>query len=193
MEIAGVHAPEALIAQATAITALNQRLGAYRQAVADLPILRIQESRDREEAGAILQDLRAGLKGVEIATLNLSAIERDRIGSLANRHPALVQRMQDAAERAITAAEELAQCRDLLNATPAAPDPAHLRQLLTRAQKGGDLETMLREARTRLQTLQQQADLQISRLGRWNGTGPELAKLPLPSIETVDRFESEFA
>jgi uncharacterized protein YhaN len=192
-EIAGVHAPEALIAQAAAITALNQRLGAYRQAVADLPILRAKESRDREEAGAFLQDLRAGLKGGELGTLELSAIERDRIESLANRYPALVQRMQDAAERAITAAEELAQCRDLLNATPATPDPAHLRQVLTRAQKGGDLEALLREARTRLQTLEQQADLQISRLGRWNGTGPELAKLPLPSIETVDRFESEFA
>jgi uncharacterized protein YhaN len=133
------------------------------------------------------------LKGEESSTLNLSAIERDRIESLANRYPALVQRMQDAAERAITAAEELAQCRDLLDAAPPPPDPAHLRQVLTRVQKGGDLEALLREARTKFQTLQQQADLQISRLGRWNGTGPELAKLPLPSIETVDRFESEFA
>ncbi|MBV8900341.1 MAG: AAA family ATPase [Verrucomicrobia bacterium] len=192
-EIAGVHAPEALTAQAAAITALNQRLGAYRQAVADLPVLRTEENRDREEAGAILRELRAGLKGGEIGTLDLSAIERERIESLANRYPALVQRMQDAAERATTAAEALAQCRDLLNATPAAPDPAHLRQVLTGAQKGGDLEVLLREARTRLQALQQQADLQISRLGRWNGTGPELAKLPLPSLETVDRFEAEFA
>lgn len=192
-ELAGVHAPEALIAQAAAITALNQRLGAYRQAVADLPILRTRESRDREEAGAILRDLKAGLKGGEPGTLDLSAIERDRIESLANRYPALVQRMQDEAERATTAAEALAQCRDLLNATLAAPDPAHLRQVLTRTQKGGDLETLLWEARTRVQTLEQQADLQLSRLGRWNGTRPELAKLPLPSVDTIDRFESEFA
>ncbi|MBV9999506.1 MAG: AAA family ATPase [Verrucomicrobia bacterium] len=192
-EIAGVHAPEALIVQAAAITALNQRLGAFRQAVADLPTLRTRESRDRDEAGAILQDLKARLNGEAIAKLDLSAIERDRIESLANRYPALIQRMQDAAERAGTAGEELAQSRDLLNATPAALDPAHLRQVVTRAQKGGDLEAQLREARTRLQTLQQQAELQISRLGRWNGTGPDLARLPLPSIETVDRFELEFA
>ena len=127
-EIAGVHAPEALLAQAAAITALNQRLGAYQQAVTELPVIRAREIRDREEADAILQDLKAGLKAGEGGTLHLSAIERDRIESLANRHPALIQRMQDACERAVTAAEELAQCRELLDAAPPPPDPARLRQ-----------------------------------------------------------------
>ncbi|MBV9492454.1 MAG: AAA family ATPase [Verrucomicrobia bacterium] len=191
-EIATLHAPEPLVVRAEAITALSQRLGEYRQAMADLPVVRAEETRDCAEADEILRDLRSGWTGPGNDPADLCTIERDRIEELANQHSALAQRSQDAAERALAVLDDLARCQAWFDAQPPAPDPAALRQCLLRVQKEGDFEAVLRQARAKLTELEQAAELEAGRLGRWNGSRAELEKLPLPSVETVERIESDF-
>ena len=192
-EIEKLQAPEELIRQALAIAGANQRLGAYREALRDLPSVRVETKRDQADADAILRSLRPDANSEAGESFHISILARERIEALANRYAALEQRVADATKRQGEAAGDLVQEQGRLSPEVPLSDPAKLRQVLNRVHKEGDLEAVLRAAQAKLKLLDEQAQREIARLGRWRGTGEELEQAALPGIETVGRFEDDLA
>ena len=62
-----------------------------------------------------------------------------------------------------------------------------------RARKAGDLEERLAKARREAVALEREAAIALGRLTLWQGTLDELARLPVPAAETIERFARNFA
>ncbi|MFA5355008.1 MAG: hypothetical protein WC291_12330, partial [Thermodesulfovibrionales bacterium] len=72
-------------------------------------------------------------------------------------------------------------------------DPKELRDLLRSISREGDLGAQLRKAASELLTEEEQARVDLQRLGLWTGSLEEIESLAAPSPETMERFIQGFS
>ncbi len=61
------------------------------------------------------------------------------------------------------------------------------------AQSQGDLEQQFDEAQQRLEALNRTSAADLAKLRLWSGSLADLARLPLPSAETIERIAAQMA
>ena len=142
------------------------------------------------DAEAILKELRPGigLEGAE--TLRVTAAKRARIRELGNRRQALEDHLSRMGREAHQLELKLAARKERQAKLAVPHDPDALRLAISSAQKQGELEQELGTAVSELQALKEQTAIELQRLGLWSGALKELESLPMPSAETIDRFET---
>ena len=191
--ITELHFPPSMLEHRTAITKLHTELGGYQKAAKDRPGLVLLLENTEQQARAILKDLGHDPEIQHAEQLRLSRVQRQRIQSLAGDCNARLDK-QSSAEKAVRKLrEEIQRLETRLATLPARTDAGGLKQAIRRAQKHGDLDKQLSDANIALRDLEKQADVDLKMLRLWDGTLEELEQLPVPTSETIDRFENEFA
>ncbi|MCO5130523.1 MAG: AAA family ATPase [Xanthobacteraceae bacterium] len=191
-EIAALSIDETLLAQAAAIEALRDRMGAIRKDLEDLP----RRRQARDTARAALDD---GARRLALPS-HIALLERlPTDAALARARDLIARRRQ--AEQAITEAEarhaRLRRERDDFAAehadAPALTDPAALKQ---RFDALGDIAAQadrLRRERAALALERDALAASLSRLDPSPGSLDDLRALPLPDIARIERCARDFA
>jgi hypothetical protein len=184
--------PEVLLEQAETITVLQQRLGSHRQAARERSDIQGRRRQLEVDARALLAKLPPILTLEQVKERRLQVAHRARVQELARQYQARVECLARATQEVQKYAEHLAKTVEALNASDAPRDPSELRRAVARARHQGDLEDACEQARVTLQKEVEQAQVELTQLGLWSGTLEALERLPIPSPETVDQYESTF-
>ena len=190
-ELEGLHFSPELLAQADTINGVLQRVDSYRNALQDLPKIRAESERFASEAQEWLAELRPGLELEQAETLRIPNLQRQRMQRLADEYPALEERFTNKTKQAHQARVDLEIGRRELEAGAPIPDTGELEAALDRARKLGDIEGQLARDAQALREMEQQAQVDLKKLGLWQGSIEEIECQPFPLLETVDRFDAE--
>ncbi len=190
-DIAKLKLPEELLAHRSAITRLHTELGSYQKAAKDRPGLVARMEQAEKRAQDTLRDLgrEPGLDKVE--ELRINRRQRQQIQFLAGDCKALLGK-KDAADQALRKLRaEILQIESQLAQIASPRDAGELKRAIHLVQKYGDLEQQRDQAGGLLRQLEIQAGIELEKLRLWQGTLDDLERLPVPAIETVERFEHE--
>lgn len=183
--------PGSVLEQESEIQELQQRLSVYRKAQGDLPALEATQRHLAEEARRLLAEIHPDLELDASDSLRISRQQQVAIQSLGNRHEALTRQERRAVDEAKRLARELKDTETLLSGLPEPRDPTPLKEALARAQRRGDLDNQLHEARQLADELADEVEAAVARLAHLEGTANSLGTLPVPATETCDRYEQE--
>lgn len=192
-EIEKIALPQKLLDQAGAIEAIRERLGQYRKAAADLGNLKGRLQQNKADIRGLLAELAPGRDMQAVKSMRPTAALKSRLQQLASRHQSLQGEIQRE-ERALREAEsKLKRLKADLERLEAPLDPGPLKKSLARAAKSGDLGAAVTEAEKMLQQEERQALSLLERLPLWNLPFERVGRVPLPTPETIHRFEEAFS
>ena len=187
-----LEVPEPILDQAEAITELHQRLGSHQKAARDLLARQGELHQLEADAQALLSELWPDLTLKQAEKRRLSAAQRIRIQDLGSQYQTLANNFKRAKQDIQSTERELGDVMRELDELSCPRDPSELRRTVVRIRKNGDLEGNRETALLELGAEEQQAQVELKRLGLWLGTIEELESLPIPAQETIERFENEF-
>lgn len=198
--LAEIQVPHDLLDEADAIEDLFRRFSQHEQAVASRERLLADRDACDDQVRNLLRALGHdpdALGSLEtpsasrLESLRLTTTDRTRVQELVENRQALQNNLVNA-EKAL---QDQTRKRDLAIARLAELGPERdataLKRAIKRAQREGDLDTALRDARDKLAQSQKRDATALKSLGLWSGTLDELATLAIPPIETIERFGSE--
>jgi len=192
-DIAKIVFPQKLIDQADAVEGIHQRLGQHRKAAEDLGKLQGRLQQNKADIRILQMELTPGLDGETAGGMRPKAAVKARIQNLASRHASLQSDLQRAAREVRDAEQKLNGLKDDLKALDTPKDPGPLKKSLVKLAKTGDLTAAKSAAEKALQDEKRQICGLLQRLPLWGRTFEDLGKAPVPSSETVSRFEDEFS
>lgn len=183
---------EVLLDKGEVIEELHQRVGAHRKAMQDRPDLEVRCSRLLSDANKQLQEIRPNLELNDVELLRPVYGRRHRITELGARQQRLIAAVTSVDKGLHETEAALQECREqLMNlAEPGSADA--LRSVLNAARKEGDLERALDAGCKELEMLEQLGSNELARLPLWKGSMREIVVLPLPSSESINRFEESY-
>jgi uncharacterized protein YhaN len=192
-EIERLPVDEALLAREDEIQALKDELSVHEKAARDSR----DRAREREqllrEAREILREIgRDDLSVEDAKELRLNKNQRQHVLGLVREYSTLVERANQAEERSTDLGKSLEASEEELRQLAPACDCAALRRALARLQKQGDLAARLSTLEKERRRAADQAQIDLKKLPRWQGTLAELESLAAPSAETIAEFERRF-
>ena len=192
-DIAGLEVSDALLQNATLIESLQQKLGAIRKASQDRPTLVAQRDQHERAARQTLRELGRDISLTDADQLTLSRTQRARIRELVTQREVLTAKLETATRQIAELKQQVEeQSREQLP-YEAVPDTAALHRAVRRVQRRGDVSERLAKEKSEFARLQHKADLELGKLGLWSGSLSDLESLPVPSRETVERYQTDFA
>ena len=192
--LAELVVPENLLGvSAEAIEKLRDRVGKFRAAEEDLPRRHEDARRHEAELSRLVNMLYPGQPLDSLEALRPSQTELSRVRMLPQRHAALLERVANVHKSLRALAVQRTQAAAGLADLPAPRELGVQRRVLALARANGDVERRAREALALSEKLELAAQAKMSALGFWRGSLEALPGLELPSEETVDRFQREFA
>ena len=197
--LAGLTVPEELLAQEKAIEALFLRLGARKKSETDRVRLELERAGFEDEARAAFRELgrdpltldfRDDAPGVE--SLHVRAADRSEIQELSNSRQALLQERDGSAKtlQKHTVKQEAAAAK-LATLGPERENKT-LNKVIKAAQRPGELETQIDDAREKIAKETRKAETALKALGRWTGPLDAADSLQVPQSETIEHFEAGF-
>lgn len=191
--LSNVEVHEALLENASVIESnLREDLGSHRKAMADRP--RLVGFRQQMEHGAkeILKALGRPPDLAQVEQMRPIVGETAKIRALADDRGKLAAILDNAREHVTDLQARLDRARDQLEGLPSAQDPTELRKAVARAQKEGALEERWEAERDALRQAECQAAVDLTRLRLAEISFTDLERLPVPSSETVERFDNDY-
>ena len=192
-QLNGLSVRREVLDQSESIEALHARLGSHRKAMEDRPHLDAEYKQLLTDAETLLKDMRPDLALTDIEVLRPVFAKRQRIADLGNQNPVLVSRMDQAKGNLSETEAGLEEVRKERQKLPGVGSPAALRRAIVVARKSGDMDSTLQSNRNHLTTVQEQCAADLARLTIWTGSMEDLPGLPVPTRESIDRFEKEYA
>jgi len=192
--LAELVVPENLLGVSSdAIEKLRDRVGKFRAAEEDLPRRHEDARRHEAELQRLVSLLYPGQPLDSLEALRPSQTELSRVRKLPQRQAALLEREANALKALRALAVQRAQTAAHLAELPAPRELGVQRRVLALARGNGDVERRARDASALCEKLELQAKSKLSALGFWRGLLEAVPGLELPSDETVERFQREFA
>jgi len=192
--LAELVVPENLLGvSGDAIEKLRDRVGKFRAAEEDLPRRREDARRHEIELQRLVNLLYPGQSLEALSALRPSQTELSRVRKLPQRQAALLERVANVLKSVRSLAAQHAQTSANLAELPAPRELGVLRRVVASARANGDLERRARTAFALLEKLEGDAAAKLSALGFWHGRLDAVPGLQVPSEETIDRFQKEFA
>lgn len=192
-QFAGLVLRQPLLAQRDMIEALHAQLGGYIKAMQDRPGLELQRKHFLTDAERVLQEVRPGFALADIEQLRPVLARKPRIGELGSQYPSLTSRLK---QTEINLREVSARLRDAdaeRKTLPVVDLPHGLRRIIAVARKLGDIDHAINTARVELTALERQCTVDLARLSLLQDTLENAASLPVPSRESIGRFEEAYA
>ncbi|MFZ7111780.1 MAG: AAA family ATPase [Desulfatiglandales bacterium] len=188
-ELSSLDVPESILEQAVLIEKFHRDLGSHQKALKDRAQLENRKNILESDANEILAGLKKGLSLADADALRLEKGRTVRIRELG----ALYERLMERLENARKDIGRLTGYRDDLELRIAkidAPrDVRELRRVLKKAEIHGALEEQFYSEYMDIQVARKRGETALGRQRLWSGTLEDLETLPLPSLETIDRFE----
>lgn len=174
-----------------AIEGVHTRLGEYRKALLDLP-KRSAELKSREAEVARLASA-VGLTGdpADLERARFGVRAQAAVRSLAQRRTALDATAGDIRLRLEQRRAELSELREREDRLSDPPDDGALRAAIDEARLVADVPVRIQELDAEIAALREALADGVSHLDPWRGEPEELARVALPSPETIDRFARE--
>jgi uncharacterized protein YhaN len=176
-----------------AIEKLRDRVGKFRAAEEDLPRRHEDARRHEAELSRLVNMLYPGQPLDSLEALRPSQTELSRVRKLPQRQAALLERVANGQKALRGLAVQRAQAVAALADLPAPRELGVQRRVLALARANGDVERRAREALALSEKLELAAKAKLSALGFWRGSLEAIPGLEVPSEETVERFQREFA
>jgi uncharacterized protein YhaN len=191
--IAALKVPEGLVSRAAEIESVYKELSVFRKAQADLPGLIAKREHLEREAAILLSELRPDLALTDAGRLKLSRRQQVEIQNLGNQRESLEKQLAQVRREIAESRQHLTEACDQLAQLPLPSDPLPLAEALRRARSQGNLSQQVTALQSEITALIKQAEIDLHRLGLWNGSLADVEKLALPSSETIGRFDRSFA
>ena len=183
--------PEDLLQRSTRIQQLNQELSIHLKARRDRHGLEGELNQLNNGIQARLRELGRDVDLLPDQTFGVSRPERARIQKLAKDGQKFVNDLQTRDERRPEIEQEIDRLGKQLERQPVVAVVDELRAAVSNVQGSGHLEAQLSQKRTVLENSRKQADVDLAGLALWKGSLEKVEELPVPAIETIDRFESD--
>ncbi|MGD9331170.1 MAG: AAA family ATPase [Desulfobacterales bacterium] len=184
--------PENLLRHAAMIEALQHDLGSFKKAQQDRPILEARMRALSRQAADKLSQAGITAEADNGDPLCLTATTIGEIQEMGKSHERLATRLDTIRERRRQLETELTMVENQHKALPSPHDIRGIRAILQSAQDEGPLERQLAEARHTLDHREATLRRQLHRQTLWAGTLERLDAVPIPSRESIDRFEERF-
>lgn len=185
--------PDAVLDQESIITELHRSLGGPVKAASDLPRLQGEISRLSVDAERLLNELSPGLPLASAESLRLPATSRQRILDLAARQRELHGNLMRARRTAEGLGPKIHRAEADIDRLGPPRDAGTLREAVRRVQKRGSLDDELAKATREYKAEEAQAGIDLGKLPLWGHSLEELEAAPVPSSDTIDRFETAFS
>ncbi len=174
------------------IAELHQRVGAHRKAMQDRPDLRVRCSQLLSDANKQLQEIRPDLELDNAEQLRPVYAKRHRIAGLVVSQQQLIAARKGVERGLHETKAALQECRDQRQQLAETGAADALRSAMNTAKREGDLERALHTGRKELEMLEQQGVAGLAQLALWEGDLHDLVLLPLPTHESINRFEESY-
>jgi len=182
-----IRIPEEVLAHASLIDALPEKLGVYLNFMSDRPKRDEQKRTTEHEAKEILRSLGKPPDIEEAEKLRLTKEQSSRIQHLANEYQGLVANRKNAREEVEKLTVRLAETKRKWAASQPGADCAVLRTEVRQALKLGDPEKELRQKERAIAKTREQLDMEVDRLPYWKNGLRDLEKLSLPGEEAIQQ------
>ena len=192
-QLEGLSVRREVLEQSESIEALHARLGGHRKAMQDRPHLEAECKQLLTDAEFLLKDVRPDLELADIEVLRPVFAKRQRITEQGNRNPVLVSRVKQAKSNLRETEARLEEARKERQKLPDTGSPDALRRAIVAARKSGDVDSAIQSDQSELTTSQEQCATNLARLTLWTGSLEDLPGLPVPTRESINRFEEVYA
>ena len=180
-----------LVGNASIVVDLAKDASIHTKAMTDSISLKAQIANLHKSAEKSLKELRSDLSLEASDNLRLSKPEKAKISKLGIRRAALETEVAEAKSNYENTLRNLELTRAELDELGEPKDTYELEGCLERASELGKLEQRISEAQADIIKITEQAKVDIEALGQWTGSIEALERLPLPSEETMRRFEDD--
>ncbi len=195
-KIAALAIPDKLLDKSTSIRQLAEDLGSHRKALAESVQLRnaLEHIEDdiRAKCKRLQRDPAEYLQGKD-ASASLSVALEKRVRSLIKQRVEIDARIREAAKTLHTAEEKLAAETRRGETLPIPASVERLTTALDAARREGDLDKRIRERSKETDQLGQRVRARYASLELYGFSFERIGTLPMPSRETIERFEREWA
>jgi DNA repair exonuclease SbcCD ATPase subunit len=191
-EISELSVPEALIELEPGIMTLRDSLGAHKKAVQDLPTLQTRVATWTDEARSVLKELGRDVSLDNVEKLRVNSAVDARIKALAKERTKIDSELGRIQKDVKETEKKLRELERKYSQLPPQKESSSLRRIAIESRKQGDLEKQFRNLHLEISSLEDKAQGQLSALLLWKGSLEEVQRIPLPSIQTVDRFGKLF-
>jgi uncharacterized protein YhaN len=190
-ELAKTCVPVELLEKRNAVAELHTRLGGIAKAAQDRPGLVLKRDDRRRRAEELLGELGRPPRLDEADSLKLPKSRKQRIQELGVECAGLIEKRREGENRAGKLRDDLARLDEALKRIPPTRDVAGLEWAIQRVQREGDLDDKRDGLAREHDRLRHALDAGLAGFALFDGTVEELARMTVPSAETVDRFEAE--
>ncbi len=174
------------------IESLLKRLGAHLKAQRDLVGLDAKHETCVQETQRLLAEIRPNLSLEDLGLLRVTEARKKRIRELALRRENAFSAETKCLDALTLTTEKLEQAQQKLGGMPAGRDESELERTVDTLQRHGDLAKTVRAAQQEQQAFADEAKNALARLGLWSGTLEDVERLPVPTQETIGRFQTDF-
>ncbi len=195
-KVAGLVVPEALLDKATSVHQLAEDLGIYRKSMGEAAELRTAlrhiEDAIRGVCERLGRDPMPHMAGDQVVTPLSATLER-RVRELIKQRVGIDAKLRNATEKVRSAEERLNAEKRRGAALPASISVAKLSAALDEARREGDLDKRIREQTKEAERLGNDVRRRSAALQLYAISFDRIGSLPMPSRETMGRFEREFS
>jgi uncharacterized protein YhaN len=181
-----------ILEQSESIEALHARLAEYRSAIQDKPGLNAEYRQLLADAESLLKDVRPNLAFEDVEELRPVVAKGPRIIDLGNQNSVLVSKMEQAENNLRDTEAQLTEAIEDRQELPQVGSSDHLRRTIIEVRKSGDLDSAIKSNLSDLSALQKECADDLAQLTLWSGSLEEILGLPVPSQESVNRFEEQY-
>jgi uncharacterized protein YhaN len=180
-----------ILDQAETVEALHQRLGTRLQAKKDKPGVHDQMIRYRTKAATLLNQVVPGLEISRINEIKPFIDKRQDILKLGNRYAGLKKSLKQAEKQVKDLTGSLMKTKADLETLPAYIEMSGLASAVKSARKAGDIDQHIRSLGLEIKKQRSSAETETKQLVPWKGQVDDLLSLPVPSLDTVNRFADD--
>ncbi|MGB7326723.1 MAG: AAA family ATPase [Rubripirellula sp.] len=191
--IDALDVPQAVLDHASAIKNLYKKLERYLDWVRNCPELKSKRKTLETRAERTLLELGKDPSADHAEQVRIGTTSRLRINELAEQRSALMHSADAAATELADKQRVLKDAEAALAALPKSVDARSLRTAIDNARKLGDCEQQLAIQEAKLIESRSRGEREIAKLPLWSGTIEELESLPIPSPDSVARYEVDLA
>lgn len=181
-----------LLNQEAQVDDFHQRLGEYRKGQKDRPERNGMRISLRKEAARLLKQVRPDLPLEKVETLRPVLAQKRTVQALSTKYEAINQQLAQARRQRKVAEQELEKAEKALAALPRAKASQGLLQAVKMAQQAGDIDTHLEENRSEIDLSKKECQVELKRIGLWEGDLEALMELSLPLPVSVQAFEKQY-
>lgn len=171
---------------------LHTRLDGQRKEQRQRPQLVAERQQRMADADHIRQQISPQVGSTELDQLQPLLASRQTLTDLSSRQALLMTELKQAETNLRKTRGRLDLAHKALARIPVSSSATELRGAIAAARKEGDLDRAVRSVELERSELLTSCDDRLARLRLWQGRLQDLAALPLPNLESINRYESVF-